>query len=78
VPGHSVRTEKWRYTEWNFGSAGSELYDEINDPKELKNLAPDPEYSAVVSEMKSLLKAVHPRPVEGGKAIADTRAKYSN
>lgn len=76
VPGHSVRTEKWRYTEWNFGAAGSELYDEKNDPKELKNLASDPKYSAVVNEMKALLKAMHPNPVEGGKAVADTRAKY--
>jgi uncharacterized sulfatase len=78
IPGHSVRTEKWRYTEWNFGTAGSELYDEENDPKELNNLSSDPKYASVVSEMKALLKAVHPAPVEGGKAVADTRVKYSN
>ncbi|HUX94595.1 MAG TPA: sulfatase [Bacteroidales bacterium] len=78
IPGHSVRTEKWRYTEWGFGAEGAELYDEIKDPKELKNLAEDPKYGSVVKEMKTLLKSVHPGPVEGGKAVADTRERYSN
>jgi len=54
------------------------LYNELKDPFELKNLANDPEYAAVVKEMKLLLKAVHPSPVQGGKAAADTRALYSN
>jgi iduronate 2-sulfatase len=77
-PGHSVRTEKWRYTEWKFGEEGVELYDEINDPKELKNLAADPQYAGIVIEMKDLLRIVHPVPVQGGKAVSDTRAKFSN
>ncbi len=77
-PGHSVRTEKWRYTEWNFGEMGSELYNEITDPHELKNLAGDPAHADVVKEMKALLKIVHPQPVQGGKAAADTRARFSN
>jgi uncharacterized sulfatase len=78
TPGHSVRTEKWRYTEWDFGKKGAELYNELKDPFELENLANDPEYAAVIKEMKLLLKAVHPLPVQGGKAAADTRALYSN
>jgi uncharacterized sulfatase len=78
TPGHSVRTEKWRYTEWGFGEKGVELYDEVSDPQELKNLAADPAYAATVKEMKALLKAVHPSPVTGGKAIAETRAKFCN
>ena len=32
-PGHSVRTERWRYTEWNFGAEGAELYDHAADPQ---------------------------------------------
>jgi len=78
IPGHSVRTEKWRYTEWGFGSNGAELYNELNDPKELKNLAADPKLTEVVNEMKALLKVVHPGPVEGGKAVPDARALFSN
>ncbi len=78
VPGHSVRTEKWRYTEWGFGEEGSELYDEIADPHELKNLAGDPSYAGTVRKMKALLKKVHPAPVTGGKAVADTRVRFCN
>lgn len=78
TPGHSVRTEKWRYTEWGFGEQGAELYNEITDPFELNNLAGNPSYTDIVKEMKSLLKKIHPVPVTGGKAIADTRAKYCN
>jgi len=32
IMGYSVRTEHWRYTEWDGGAAGSELYDHMNDP----------------------------------------------
>ena len=40
--GYSVRNERWRYTEWDGGKRGVELYDEVADPRELKNLATDP------------------------------------
>jgi uncharacterized sulfatase len=78
VPGHSVRTERWRYTEWNFGEEGSELYDHRSDPQELHNLAADPEYAEVIGEMKALLKQVHPSRVEGGRAEENTKEKYSD
>jgi uncharacterized sulfatase len=67
-PGHSVRTERWRYTEWDFGKQGAELYDHDADPHELINLASDPKYADTIAEMKALLKTVHPKPVQGGKA----------
>jgi len=67
-PGHSVRTGKWRYTEWDFGKKGAELYDHESDPQELRNLAGDATYVETVAKMKALLKTVHPGPVEGGKA----------
>jgi len=78
TPGHSVRSERWRYTEWGFGKEGAELYDHDNDPKELHNLAADAKYADVVAKMKGLLKKVHPVSVTGGKAEPNTRAKYSD
>ncbi len=53
--GRSVRTERFRYTEWNGGESGIELYDHDKDPKELTNLAKDPAYAAFVTELKATL-----------------------
>jgi len=78
TPGHSVRTEGWRYTEWGFGQMGTELYNEKTDPQELNNLAGDSRYADIVKEMKGLLKIAHPEAVTGGKAGPDTRARFSN
>jgi iduronate 2-sulfatase len=77
VPGHSVRTERWRYTEWDFGKEGTELYDQGADPQELHNLAAAPEQATVVAQMKALLKQQHPGPVTGGTAEPGTKARFS-
>ncbi len=77
-PGHSIRTEVWRYTEWDFGKKGYELYNEETDPFELNNIAGDPKYADVVEKMRTLLKSVHPGIVEGGIAVPDTRARFCN
>lgn len=55
VNGRSVRTERWRYTEWNGGNAGAELYDHEADPKETRNLAKDEKHAATVAELQGLL-----------------------
>lgn len=40
VMNYSVRTERWRYTEWGEGGElGRELYDHASDPREHTNLA---------------------------------------
>ena len=78
IPGHSIRTEKWRYTEWNFGKAGTELYDESNDPHELHNLVNDTRYTETVRQLHQKLHEMHPKPVPGGKAIPDARKLFSN
>ncbi len=54
--GHSVRTERWRYIEWDDGKQGVQLYDQTADPREFNNLAADPKYASVIEEMKILAK----------------------
>jgi iduronate 2-sulfatase len=53
--GHSVRTERWRYTEWDGGKQGIELYDHSNDPLEMTNLHGRPEAAKAEAELKDLL-----------------------
>jgi uncharacterized sulfatase len=52
--GRTVRSERWRYTEWPDGSA--ELYDQDNDPREYVNLAEQPGAAGTRAE---LAKALH-------------------
>ncbi|MCL5743259.1 MAG: sulfatase [Acidobacteria bacterium] len=53
--GVTVRTEKWRYTEWG-SPANAELYDKEKDPREIVNVAKNPRYAAAVKQMSALLR----------------------
>ena len=55
--GYSLRTPRWRYTEWDGGDAGKELYDHDNDPRELTNLAGNDEHKAKMDELAKSLQA---------------------
>lgn len=55
--GYSLRTARWRYTEWDEGRAGRELYDHDHDPQELTNLAGKAEHEAIVAELSQQLRA---------------------
>nr|WP_237226370.1 sulfatase [Rubinisphaera sp. JC750] len=46
VMGRSIRTERYRYTEWGQGKHGRELYDHHADPQEFHNLAIEPDAAA--------------------------------
>jgi arylsulfatase A-like enzyme len=69
--GRSIRTDRWRYTEWTGQkneSGGSELYDEQNDPAENTNVAGDPKHAEIVAQ---LAKQLH----TGWKAAQPAAAK---
>ena len=55
VVGRSLRTEKYRYTEWDRGEKGSELYDQEADSKEYVNLAADPKHAEIVAKLKGMM-----------------------
>ena len=54
--GYSLRTERWRYTEWLEGEAGLELYDHNHDPEEITNLASDPGKADLMRNLSAQLK----------------------
>jgi len=54
--GYSLRTPRWRYTEWDEGQQGRELYDHETDPKELTNLAERSEHAKTVEELSKTLR----------------------
>lgn len=56
VYGKSLRTERWRWTEWDNGKQGTELYDHETDPDECTNLANDPAHANTVQQLRRLLK----------------------
>jgi len=60
--GRSIRTERWRYTEWRNESGaviGMELYDHRADPSEWKNLANDTQSAPVRKELAARLAKLH-------------------
>ncbi|MEO8025238.1 MAG: sulfatase-like hydrolase/transferase, partial [Bryobacteraceae bacterium] len=55
--GKSVRTDRWRYTEWDEGRKGIELYDHVADPREVNSLAGNPTFDKVRTELSAMLRA---------------------
>jgi uncharacterized sulfatase len=62
--GRSVRTDRWRYTEWDGGKRGVELYDHQRDPHEWKNLAGDSQYADTIQQLHKRLIATTSSPTE--------------
>ncbi|MCU0913448.1 MAG: sulfatase [Planctomycetes bacterium] len=54
--GRTVRTDRWRYVEWDDGRQGVELYDHQTDPGEYHNLGRDPAWAAVRAQMAGLIR----------------------
>jgi uncharacterized sulfatase len=55
--GYTLRTGRWRYTEWDEGRRGRQLFDHDNDPHEQKNLANDPDHADTLRQLQQQLKA---------------------
>ncbi len=51
-----MRTERYRYTEWEGGVEGVELYDHQSDPREWHNLAEDRDHATTIARLKRLLR----------------------
>jgi uncharacterized sulfatase len=56
IAGRSVRTERWRYTEWDRGKHGAELYDHNSDPGEYYNLAGDSRHTETIAKLRKMLQ----------------------
>ncbi len=55
--GYSIRTGRYRYTEWGVDAAqGAELYDHANDAEELVNLAKLKKHSKTAAELSLMLR----------------------
>jgi choline-sulfatase len=54
--GYSIRTAKWRYTLWDDGEKGEQLYDMESDPGETQNLAADPTKAETVADLRERLR----------------------
>lgn len=55
--GYTLRTPRWRYTEWSEGRKGRELYDHDADPNELTNLAEKQEHQQTAEELSRQLRS---------------------
>jgi uncharacterized sulfatase len=52
IMGYSLRDERYRYTEWDEGREGIELYDYQEDARELRNVATEPRYAQIAARLK--------------------------
>jgi arylsulfatase A-like enzyme len=60
--GIAVRTARYRYVEYDGGKSGAMLFDEEQDPHELKNLAEDPAHAKIRAELSALVRQIPNAP----------------
>lgn len=58
IMGYSLRTERYRYTTWEDGSTGEELYDYQRDPRELHNVASEAAQERNKKELRTTLQGI--------------------
>lgn len=67
--GYSIRTERFRYTEWgDAGAKGRELYDHADDAQELNNLANAESHGSTIDRLSMILqqRVVHAQSKPAG------------
>lgn len=66
--GYSIRTDRWRYTQWREIGSGEvmaqELYDHDRDPKETNNVAGEPNQQTTIQRLAQQLATVAPAQTE--------------
>lgn len=71
--GYSIRTDRFRYTEWRDWKSGEtrarELYDHRDDPDETRNVAADPKHKGDISECAQQLARFNPIVRPGWKPV---------
>jgi iduronate 2-sulfatase len=71
VLGRTVVAENWRYTEWDGGRFGRELYLRADDPQEYRNRAGDTALAATVQAGETMLRnSPPPKPGEANRPRA--------
>ena len=74
--GYAIRTDRWRYIEWQEGQRGSQLYDMDTDPGETTNLADAAPHAEMVKELRARIAAYRAaapgRPVAGAAPAPST------
>lgn len=67
--GYSVRTDRYRYTEWDSQAKEAMLYDLHKDPHEWDNLVGHPEHAQTLQSMKMLLTSFRAGNTESAESI---------
>jgi len=89
VMGYSIRDDRWRLTLWRSLEdnriVDTELYDEVNAPKEPENLAKKPENQEVIARLSKFLPPPIPaadpnakKITKGKKNVVDITAKNTD
>ena len=74
----AIRTAKWRYIQYP-KDGEAELYDRINDPLEHNNLIKNPEYAAVIAELKAHIPTEQAEEVvQVAKVVIQVQTKLLN
>lgn len=53
--GYSLRTPQFRFTQWDGGAQGEQLYDLSIDPREQHNVVLDPQYADQIAEFRKVI-----------------------